>query len=97
MPPLRKAARGKRRWVAVKIDTMKIEEGTLLEHLILKAGRLRLAWTSEDGRFAILEVRLENYRELIDSIGSMEHVESITSSGKIRLAKSRVFQLMEDH
>lgn len=95
MPTLRKAARGKRRWVGIEIDTKNADASTLFEQLDLDAGRPRLAWTSEDGRFIILEVRLENHRKLIDSIRSMDHAESITSSGKIRLVKSRVSQLYE--
>jgi len=95
MPTLRKAARGKRRWVGIEIDTKNADASTLFEQLDPDAGRPRLAWTSEDGRFIILEVRLENHRKLIDSIRSMDHAESITSSGKIRLVKSRVSQLYE--
>ena len=77
----------------MKIDTDNINQDALLEQLAPDAGRPRLAWTSEDGRFLILEVRLENHRKLIDSIGSMIHAESITSSGKIRLVKLRILKL----
>ena len=92
MAKLRKAARGKRRWVGVKIDTEKIDQGALLEQLASDAGRPRLAWTSDDKQLLILEVRLENYKKLIDSIGNVDYAESITSSGKIRLVKSRISQ-----
>lgn len=92
MPTLRKAARGKRRWVGVRIDTKNINEGGLLEQLTSEAGKPRLAWTSDDGRFLILEVRLENHRKLIDYIESINHAESITSSGKIRLVKARILK-----
>lgn len=95
MPKLRKAARGKRRWVGVKIDTDNIDQDALLEQLAPDAGRPRLAWTSDDGRLLILEVRLENHRKLIDSIGGVDYVQSITSSGKIRLVKSRIKSLTE--
>ena len=90
MPKLRKAARGKRRWVGVRVDTDNIDQDALLEQLAPDAGRPRLAWTSDDGRLLILEVRLENYRKLIDSIGKMDYSESITSSGKIGLVKTRL-------
>ena len=93
MPNLRKAARGKRRWVGVEIDTKNIDENTLLEQLTPEAGRPRTAWTSDDGCYVILEVRLENHGKLIGSIGNIDHAESITSSGKIRLVKSRILQL----
>ena len=92
MPTLRKAARGKRRWVGLEIDTKNIDEDTLLEKLASDAMRLKLAWASEDRRFLIIEVRLENHRELINLIDSMNHAESITSSGKIRLVKARISQ-----
>ena len=93
MPSLRKAARGKRRWVGVKIDTTNIDQAALLEQLNHDAGKPRVAWESGDGHFLILEVKLENHMKLIDSIRSMEHVESVTSSGKIRLVKSRIYKL----
>ena len=92
MPKLRKAARGKRRWVGVKIDTDNIDQGALLDQIASDAGRPRLAWTSDDGQLLILEVRLENHRKLIDSIGNVDYAESITSSGKIRLVKARISQ-----
>ena len=93
MPTLRKAARGKRRWVGVRIDRKNIDEDTLLEQLTLEVGRPRIAWTSDDGCYVILEVRLENHKKLVDSIKNLNHAKSITSSGKIRLVKSRIFQL----
>lgn len=93
MPNLRKAARGKRRWVGIKVDTNHIDEGTLLDQLAPDAGSPRLAWTSNDGRFLILEVRLKNYKNLIDSVGCIKDADSITSSGKIRLVKSRLSAL----
>ena len=90
MPNLRKAARGKRRWVGIEIDPDKINEASLFEQLTPEAGKPRLAWTSENGQFWILEVRLENYGALIEAIRRIDHVESVTSSGKIRLVKSRI-------
>ena len=77
----------------MRIDMDNIDQDALLEQLAPDAGRPRLAWTSDDGRLLILEVRLENYRNLIDSIGCIKHVDSITSSGKIRLVKSRISAL----
>ena len=74
----------------MKIDTNNIDQDTLLEQLMVKSGKPRLAWTSDDGRFLILEVRLENHRKLIDCIESLDYAESVTSSGKIRLVKERI-------
>ena len=93
MPNLRKAARGKRRWVGVEIDTKNTNGNILLEQLTAEAGRPRIAWTSDDGCYVILEVRLENHKKLVDSIKNLNHAKSVTSSGKIRLVKSRIFQL----
>ena len=67
-------------------------QDALLEQLAPDVGRPRLAWISDDGRLLILEVRLENHRKLIESIGSVDYAESITSSGKIRLVKARISQ-----
>ena len=79
--------------MGVEIDTKNTDENTLLEQLTPEAERPRIAWTSDDGCYVILEVRLENHKKLIDSIRNANHAESITSSGKIRLVKSRIFQL----
>jgi len=93
MPTLRKAARGKRRWVGVEIDRKNIDEDTLLEEITPDAGKPRIAWISDDGCYVILEVRLENHKKLVDTIKNLNHAKSVTSSGKIRLVKSRIFQL----
>ena len=79
----------------MRIDTNNIDVDALIEQLTTDVGRLKLAWTSDDRRMLILEVRLESYKGLIDSIGSIDYVESITSSGKIRLVKSRIVQSYE--
>jgi hypothetical protein len=77
----------------VKIDTKNIDEIALLKQLTPDSERPKIAWTSDDGRFLVLEVRLENHRKLVDSIRNIDHAESITSSGKIRLVKSRMSEL----
>ena len=79
--------------MGVEIELENINEAGLFEQLTPEAGKPRLAWTSDDGRFLILEVRLEKYRNLIDSIGCIKHVHPITSSGKIRLVKLRISAL----
>ena len=76
----------------MKIDTDIINQDALLEQLAPDAGSPRLAWSSEDGRFMILEIRVENYRKLVNSIESIDYAESVTSSGKIRLVKSRIYE-----
>ena len=76
--------------MGVKIDTKNIGSETLLDILTHDESRPRLAWSSDDERFHILEVRLENHKKLVDVIRNFEHAESITSSGKIRLVKSRL-------
>lgn len=95
MPTLRKAARGKRRWVGVKIDRERIDEKTFSRLLASHPGegKPRLAWSSEDGRYLILEVRLEHYPKTLDDIDQLVGAESLTSSGKIRLVKSRIMGL----
>lgn len=77
----------------MRIDRENINETTMLGQLTPEGGRPRIAWTSDDGSFLILEIRLENHRKLIELLDSTNHVESITSSGKIRLVKARISQL----
>ena len=93
MPNLRKAARGKRRWVGVKVDTSAVEVEEFFEHVSASVGKLKIAWTSEDGQYLILEIRLEDYNIAKEAIRVMDYANSITSSGKIRLVKSRISSL----
>ena len=93
MAHIRKAARGKRRWVGVKIDKKNIEENDIPEISSIDSGKPRIAWRSPDGKFLILEVTLESHKEFIEAVRKTAHLESITSSGKIRLVKSRISQL----
>ena len=90
MPPLRKAARGKRRWVGVEIDANNIDQGASLQRIAHDTGSAKIAWNSDDGRFLIFEVKLEEYAKFLELIEKIEHMKSITSSGKIRLVKSRI-------
>ena len=76
--------------MGVRISRKNIDEANLIEQLTPDGGKPRLAWTSDNGCFLILEVRLENHSKLIDSIGKMDYAESITTSGKIGLVKSRL-------
>ena len=80
--------------MGIEINTKNTDEKSLLGQLTHDVGSPKLAWKSDDGRYLILEVKLENYRKLIESIASMHHAESITSSGKIRLVKLRISQFL---
>ena len=91
MPSIRKAARGKRRWVAVKIEDDHIDEKILIEKISQKTRKPKLAWISEDGCHLILEVKLEEYTSMLNIIRDIDHAETTTSSGKIRLVKSRIY------
>ena len=68
---------------ASRSNRKNIDENALLEELTADAGKPRIARTSDDGCYVILEVRLENHKKLVDSIKNLNYAKSITSSGKI--------------
>ena len=94
MPKLNKAARGKIRWVGVVFDDKAMSSGQLIESLSENLETVGIAWASDDGKTLIIKVKLQEYPMLIRNIKETEGVKSLTSSGKIRLVKSRLDSVM---
>ena len=92
MPRLRKAARGKRRWLGLEVDSVFSTRDDLQEVLE------RIPALGEDWRLydfkdnsAIVRVRLEHYadsRAVLEP--GFEGVRCVTASGKIRLVRERL-------
>ena len=95
MPRLNKAARGKRRWVGVVFDDMVMSSRQLIQSLSENLETVKIAWASDDEKIMILRVKLREYPMLIKKIRETVGVRSLTSSGKIRLVKSRLDSILD--
>ena len=102
---LTKALRGKRRWFGINVDNKFSTRNQLAEHLNLLSKELELTKTirlmdfelSSGGEFAlaIIEVKLQDSKLLRANIEGEKAIEnfgiqSITTSGKIRLVRDRL-------
>ena len=93
MPRQKKAARGKHRWVAIRVnrsinrDRLKKLLGESLDGL-----EWRLFDTEKQSKrtFAILKTTLSDYRLTLTKLNKISGLETITSSGKIRIVRERV-------
>ncbi|RZP08664.1 MAG: hypothetical protein EVA35_03730 [Candidatus Poseidoniales archaeon] len=95
MARLGKAARGKRRWIGVRISSGTADRGAgeeilgqLLEGLQWKMYDHYIA--SDDSARAIVRVRLTDCEEATSRINSDEGCCTITRSGKIKLVRERL-------
>ena len=92
MAKLRKAARGKRRWLGLSVDESITNREDLISHLetLSCLGERWRLYDFKDG-FAIVRVGLPYYqlvRENLESDSSL--LKSISSSGKIKLVRERL-------
>ena len=102
---LTKALRGKRRWFGIHVDGQFSTRNQLTNHLnmlsskweLTKSIRLMDFELSSDGEFAlaIIEVKLQDSKLLRGNIEDQKAIEnfgiqSITTSGKIRLVRDRL-------
>ena len=94
MPKVNKAARGKTRWVGVVFDDKAMSSGQFIESLSENLETVGIAWTSDDEKTLILRVKLQEYPMLRRNIMGTTGVRSLTSSGKIRLVKSRLDSML---
>ena len=102
---LTKALRGKRRWFGINVDNKFSTRNQLAEHLNLLSKELELTKTirlmdfelssSSEFALAIIEVKLQDSKLLRANIEDEKAIEnfgiqSITTSGKIRLVRDRL-------
>ena len=102
---LTKALRGKRRWFGINVDNKFSTRNQLAEHLNLLSKELELIKTirlmdfelssSSEFALAIIEVKLQDSKLLRANIEGEKAIEnfgiqSITTSGKIRLVRDRL-------
>ena len=93
MPKPKKAARGKHRWIAILVNKS-IQRDSF--NKLLGQSLEGLEWQLFDMEkqskrtFAILKTTLSDYQEALATLNEISGLETITSSGKIRLVSERV-------
>ena len=93
MPRPKKAARGKHRWVAIQVNKS-IQRDSLKK--LLGESLKGLEWKLFDSEkqskrtFAIIKITLSDYRQALTKLNEIPGIETIASSGKIRLVRERV-------
>ncbi|MEC8352681.1 MAG: hypothetical protein VXZ65_05615, partial [Candidatus Thermoplasmatota archaeon] len=81
---------GKKRWVGVEFESGATSNRQLIRSLSEDLDTVEIAWVSDNEKTLILGVKLQEYQELKKKIDEAAGVRSLTSSGKIRLVKSRL-------
>ena len=93
MPRAKKTARGKHRWIAIKVnkstqrDSLKKLLGKKLEGLEWK---LFDSEKQSKRTLSIIKITLSDYRQALIKLNEFPGIETITSSGKIKLVRERV-------
>lgn len=93
MPRAKKAARGKHRWIAIKVnkstqrDSLNKLLGEKLEGLEWK---LFDSEKQSKRTLSIIKITLSDYRQALTKLNEIPGIETIASSGKIRLVRERV-------
>jgi hypothetical protein len=93
MPKPKKSARGKHRWIGFTIENSysRTEIERLLEIRLNGSGwRLFDVAGAKGKTHAILKTPLEEYPKTLSQINNFKDMETLTSSGKIRLVRERL-------
>ncbi len=100
MPKPKKTARGKHRWIGFRIDhTSTREELKSSLKVNLKGNEWRLfdILEARESTLAILKTPLDNFQQITLQINNSEGMETLTSSGKIRLVRKRLNATLGDN
>ena len=93
MPRAKKAARGKHRWIAIKVnkstqrDSLNKLLGEKLEGLEWK---LFDSEKQSKRTLSIIKITLSDYQQALTKLNEIPGIETIASSGKIRLVRERL-------
>ncbi len=93
MPKPKKTARGKHRWIGIRIDNYSSREeltSSLKANLKGHVWRLFDILEARESTLAILKTPLDNFQQITLQINNSEGMETLTSSGKIRLVRKRL-------
>ena len=80
--------------MGVVSDDKVISSRQLIQSFSENLETVKIAWASDDEKVMILRVKLQECPMLIKNIGETVGVRSLTSSGKIRLVKSRLDSIL---
>ena len=81
--------------MGIVFDDKVMSSRQLIQPLSENLETVKIAWASDDEKIMILRVKLQEYPMLIDNIRETVGVRSLTSSGKIRLVKSRLDSILD--
>ena len=94
MAGLGKAARGKRRWVGIRISPPTDSRDSCEKVIAAPLGRIMWKMydcrTDESGTLAIIRVSLEDCEEATTRLNNSQNISTLTRSGKIRLVRQRI-------
>jgi len=97
MPKLKKASRGKHRWIGSRISgvfSRRQLKHFLNEHIDGVDWKLFDLKNSDEKSFFILKVPLSDYAGAIERLNSTGAISTLSSSGKIRLLRERLSTFM---
>ena len=80
--------------MGIVFDDKVMSSRQLIQSLSENLETVKIAWASDDEKIIILRVKLQEYPMLIGNIRETVGVRSLTSSGKIRLVKSRLDSIL---
>ncbi len=80
--------------MGIVFDDKVMSSRQLIQSLSENLETVKIAWASDDEKIMILRVKLQEYPMLIGNIRETVGVRSLTSSGKIRLVKSRLDSIL---
>ena len=80
--------------MGIVFDDKVMSSRQLIQSLSENHETVKIAWASDDEKIMILRVKLQEYPMLINNIRETVGVRSLTSSGKIRLVKSRLDSIL---
>ena len=94
MAGLTKAKRGKHRWIGLALDSKlqtRAKFETILDDLLINSiWKLYDFKTVNTVTYSIVKIDLNSYKKSIEILNSHELIETITSSGKIKLVRERM-------
>ena len=80
--------------MGIVFDDKVMSSRQLIQSLSENLETVKIAWASDDEKIMIFGVKLQEYPLLINNIRETVGVRSLTSSGKIRLVKSRLDSIL---
>ncbi len=100
MPKPKKAARGKHRWIGFQIENTHSRDElkrSLKDELDGFEWRLFDILEAREKTLAIVKTPLGNFKQVISQINNSGSMQTLTSSGKIRLVRKRLESMIGEY